>query len=104
MNTWSRTQGQCGTNTSLGPLALLATGKALLAGGTIVYSGKSTSVTHADLYDSASNTWANTGALNQARSAHTLTRLANGQVLAAGGVLRNAVTLTFLASAELYTP
>lgn len=105
-NTWSRTQFQCGTGISFGPLALLATGKALLAGGVIVYSGRETSVTKADLYDFSSNTWAGTGALNQARDAHTLTRLLSGQVLAAGGgvVLGPGPPKTFLTSAELYAP
>jgi hypothetical protein len=105
-NTWSRTQFQCGTGISFGPLALLATGKALLAGGVIVYSGRETSVTKADLYDFSSNTWAGTGALNQARDTHTLTRLLSGQVLAAGGgvVQGPGGPKTFLASAELYAP
>ena len=105
-NTWSRTLGQCGTGISFGPLALLATGKVLLAGGTIVYSGRASSVTHADLYDSSTNTWIATGVLNQARSAHTLTRLASGQVLAAGGgvVQGPGGPATFLTSAELYAP
>jgi N-acetylneuraminic acid mutarotase len=106
MNTWSRTQFQCGTGISFGPLALLATGKALLAGGVIVYSGRETSVTKADLYDFSSNAWASTGALNQARDAHTLTRLLSGQVLAAGGgvVQGPGSPKTFLTSAELYAP
>jgi N-acetylneuraminic acid mutarotase len=105
-NTWSRTQFQCGTGISFGPLALLATGKALLAGGVIVYSGRETSVTKADLYDFSSNAWAGTGALNQARDGHTLTRLLSGQVLAAGGgvVLGPGPPKTFLTSAELYAP
>jgi hypothetical protein len=103
-NTWSRTIGQCGTGISFGPLTLLGNGKALLAGGTIVYSGKSTVVAHANLYDPSSNTWALTGALNQARSAHTLIELLNGQALAAGGFTKDSVGTTFLTSAELFTP
>jgi N-acetylneuraminic acid mutarotase len=104
-NTWSRTSGQCGTGISFGPLALLATGKVLLAGGSIIYSGKATSVTHADLYDSSTNTWVATGFLNQARTGHTLTRLANGQSLAAGGDVRvSSGPATYLAGAEIYTP
>ena len=104
-NTWSRTMGQCYTGISVGPLALLGTGKALLAGGSIIYSGKSTQVPNADLYDPSTNTWLGTGALNQARAAHTLTRLLNGQALAAGGFSKNSSgTTTFLTSSELYTP
>lgn len=103
-NTWSRTNGQCGTGISFGPLALLGTGKVLLGGGFIIYSGKSSSTAHADLYDPSTNNWAATGALNQARSSHTLIRLPNGQALAAGGIIKNSTGSTFLTSAELYTP
>jgi hypothetical protein len=104
-NTWSRTIGQCGTGISFGPLALLATGKVLLAGGSIVYSGKANVVSNADLYDPTTNGWLSTGRLNQARQNHTLTRLSNGQVLAAGGSFMEPTgPITYLTSAELYTP
>jgi hypothetical protein len=96
--------GQCGTGISFGPLTLLDNGKALLAGGTIVYSGKSNVVARANLYDPISNNWVGTGGLNQARSAHTLIGLLNGQALAAGGFTKNSTGSTFLTSAELYTP
>ena len=43
--------------------------------------------------------------LNQACAAHTATVLPNGQVLAAGGEVKNSSGgFTILASAELYTP
>jgi N-acetylneuraminic acid mutarotase len=104
-NTWSRTTGQCGTGISFGPLAPLATGKALLAGGSIICSGKATEVPNADLYDPSTNGWLSTGRLNQARLGHTLTRLLNGQVLAAGGSSKDSSgATTYLTSAELYTP
>lgn len=48
-NTWSRTMGQCGTGISFGPLTLLGNGKALLAGGTIVYSSRSNVVARGSL-------------------------------------------------------
>jgi len=91
-NTWSRTNGQCYTGVSYGPLALLGTGKVLLAGGVIIYSGKSFPSAHSSLYDPSTNTWLSTGSLRQAGS-HTLTLLSNGQALAVGG-----------SDAELYTP
>jgi len=104
-NTWSRTMGQCQTGIGVGPLVLLGTARVLLAGGSIIYSGKSTSVAHADLYDPSTNSWLSTGVLNQARAAHTLTRLLSGKVLAAGGFAKIAGgTATFLTSAELYAP
>jgi hypothetical protein len=52
------------------------------------------------LYDPSTNYWTLTGSLNQPRSSHTLTRLSNGQVLAAGGAGLSGL----LASSELYTP
>jgi N-acetylneuraminic acid mutarotase len=91
-NIWSRTNGQCGTGVSYGPLALLGTGKVLLAGGVIIYSGKSYPSAHSSLYDPSTNTWLSTGSLKQGGS-HTLTLLQNGQALAVGGT-----------DAELYTP
>ena len=91
-NTWSRTNGQCYTGVSYGPLALLGTGKVLLAGGVIIYSGKSSPSAHSSLYDPSTNTWLSTGSLRQAGN-HTLTPLSNGQALAVGG-----------SDAELYTP
>jgi hypothetical protein len=104
-NTWNRTLGQCGTGISDGPVAALAMGKALLAGGSIIYSGHATQVSRAYLYDPSTNGWVVTGFLNQARASHTLTRLPNGQALAAGGFEKNSsATTIFLATAELYTP
>ena len=94
-NTWKRTFGQGGT--SFGPLTLLGTGKVLLAGGKPKYG----SVTSASmLYDPSTNYWTLTGSLITPRSGHTLTRLLNGQVLAAGGGSLNGYAII----AELYTP
>ena len=104
-NTWSRTLGQCYTGISVGPLVPLGTGKVLLAGGSIIYSGRSSPVSRADLYDPSTNGWLGTGSLNQAGSGHTLTRLLSGQALATGGFAKDSSgTIIFLASAELYAP
>ncbi len=93
VNTWTGTMGQCGNAISFGPLALLGTGKVLLAGGVIAYSGQpARGTTNCRLYDPKTNTWLLTGSLKQVAS-HTATRLLNGQVLAVGGT-----------DAELYTP
>lgn len=73
-------------------MALLGTGKVLLAGGSIIYGGKSFPSAHSSLYDPSTNTWLFTALLKQAGS-HTLTLLLNGQALAVGG-----------SDAELYTP
>lgn len=89
-NTWSRTLSEPGINN--GPLVTLANGEALIAGGSEVYSGKSSATAKAALYNPSTNTWAITGSLKQAVF-HTAMKLQNGQVLAVGG-----------SDAELYTP
>jgi N-acetylneuraminic acid mutarotase len=65
-NTWARTIGQCSNNTSYGPLVLLATGKVLLAGDEITYSGHTSPTARCALYDPSTNTWASTGSLLRA--------------------------------------
>ena len=91
-NTWTHTIGQCYNNISFGALSLLGTGKVLLVGGAVQYSGKSYPTANCRLYDPATNSWSVTGSLKQA-GGHTATRLLNGQVLAVGS-----------SDAELYTP
>ena len=91
-NTWARSIGQCGNSVSYGPLVLLGTGKVLLAGDEITYSGHTSPTTRCALYDPSTNTWTSTGALLQA-ARRTATLLTNGKVLSLGG-----------SDAELYTP
>ena len=75
---------------------LLPNGQVLMAGGYNYHNGNSLS--SAELYDPASETWTVTGGLITARFAPTATLLPNGQVLVAGG--RNDPG--YVASAELY--
>jgi hypothetical protein len=66
------------------------------------------------LYDPSTNEWTQTGSLNQALDGLTLTRLVNGQVLAAGGEIEThtsidngyetRTTISSTANAELFTP
>ena len=91
-NTWARTQRQCSNDVSFGPLVLLGTGKVLLAGDEITYSGHTSPTARCALYDPSTHTWATTGSLLQP-SWRTATLLPNGKVLSVGGT-----------DAELYTP
>jgi N-acetylneuraminic acid mutarotase len=91
-NTWARTIGQCGNDTSYGPLVLLGNGKVLLAGDEITYSGHTSPTARCALYDPSTNTWAPTGSLLHA-TRRTATLLRSGKVLSVGG-----------SDAELYTP
>ena len=80
----------------------LTDGKVLVAGGYGQFdpSGDYTSHTSCQLYDSTAGTWTNTGSLQVGRFEHTATRLANGQVLLAGGVAGGG----FTSDCELYNP
>src|SRR5205823_3466977 len=51
----------------------------------------------AELFNPATQTWTNTGAMNTNRIGHTATLLPNGKVLVAGGS-------ALAASAEIYDP
>ena len=61
-NVWSRTIGN-NTGVDFGPLVALANGNVLLAGGTVVYSGKSSPSARSALYNPATNTWTPTGVM-----------------------------------------
>ena len=104
-NAWSTLANQTGIYVS-GPLVALASGKALLAGGSTSYHS---AAAIAFVYDPSANAWSETGSLLQAGLEGGVL-LSNGQVLVAGGILsqqRNSngtLSTTFRDSAELYTP
>lgn len=81
---------------------LLANGKVLLAGG----AGASES-TNTQLFDPATVSWSDAGALAGAIDSHTATRLANGKVLVAGGATLStsgATTTAAVNRSQLYDP
>ena len=75
---------------------LLPDGKVLIAGG---FASGGSSVSSAEVFDLAQETFASVGNMNVSRVGHTATLLSNGKVLIAGGY-----NGTYLASAELYDP
>jgi N-acetylneuraminic acid mutarotase len=79
-------------------VAMLTTGKVLLAGG----NNASGTTATAELYDAVSGTWSATGAMNIARYGHTSVVLPNGSVLVMGGF--STVSNAALNSSELYNP
>src|SRR5215471_4311936 len=85
---------------------LLPDGKVLVAGG---FAAHGLYLTNSEVYDHNTGNWTNTGPLNIARTANrighsTVTLLANGQVLAAGGIVYQVSANGAVASAELFDP
>ncbi len=80
---------------------LLPDGRVLAAGGE---NGTAISPTHlasVELYNPTTQLWSPTSPMSTARWHHTATRLANGKVLVAGGLVNSTQAL---ASAEIYDP
>jgi hypothetical protein len=84
---------------------LLGAGKVLIAGGAVSKYPNEHTTGAAELYDPSTGVWAATGGMNTSRALHQATLLQNGQVLVSGGQNFSRTTkLTYLSSAELYTP
>jgi hypothetical protein len=80
---------------------LLPNGQVLVAGGINATLGTCGTLASAELYNPSTGTWTATGSMSTGRYDFTLTRLSNGEVLAAGGTNCGGGGLT---SAELYNP
>src|SRR5712691_3158330 len=74
---------------------LLSNGRVLVAGGAPIAQSAIS-----ELYDSATQTWTNSGVLNSGREFHTATLLTDGTVIAVGGQTANRL----LGSTEVYDP
>ncbi|MFE9580918.1 Kelch repeat-containing protein [Nocardia sp. NPDC006044] len=79
----------------------LQDGRVLIAGGQDANFG---SVSACAVFDPGSETWTATGPLTDGRSGHTLTRLPDGTVLAAGGLPTPQTSPAGLATAERFEP
>ena len=96
----------CGTYAG----ALLVTGKVLTTGGVIFVPARpyptEETVSSAALWDPSTVGWTTTGSLHVSRVYESMTLLANGQVLVAGGQTfdKHLGHFVEIASAELYTP
>ena len=82
--------------------ALLPDGRVLVAGGTKGTQPTSKNVADAELFDSSAGTWTATASMSTDRDLHTLTLLASGQALVAGGFSGGWGVCNDLTSAELY--
>ena len=79
----------------------------LLSGGVLVPSllgaANSTAVANADLYDPTTNSWTATN-MSQSRTTHSVTELANGDVVVCGGAGGLLSAATQLDSVESFDP
>ncbi len=100
--TWSVT-GSMSKGRAYFGFALLPGGRVLAVGGCTAFNanGCSSVSASAEIYNPATGKWSPAGFMSVARGALTATRLANGQVLAAGG---QTAAGDALASSELYNP
>ena len=81
----------------LAPMAPTAT---VLTDGRVFVADDSCGTAHAEVYDPASDAWADAGEMSTVRTSHTATLLPDGDVLLVGG----ESSTTWLASAERYNP
>ena len=92
------------------PVALLNTGRVLVAGGATFVNAQPYPIEEtnglAALFDPSTLTWISTGSMTKSRLGETMTALLNGQVLVAGGDTfdKHLGHLVQIASAELYAP
>ena len=85
----------------------LANGKVLVVGGSLASCfPECVATSSAELYDSATGQWSDTGSMATPRFGHIAVRLADGRVLVAGGYIRSSPTSVNSAeiSAEIYDP
>ncbi len=82
---------------------LLSDGRVLITGGTSA-NRDTRLVASAEIYDSTTGAFTETGSMSEARVDHTATLLANGKVLVAGGYAVQNSSGGLTSSAELYDP
>jgi hypothetical protein len=88
------------------PAVLLGNGKVLIAGGyNCDANGNCASLNSAEIYDPGSSAFSSAGNMTTDRYGHTMTLLANGRVLIAGGEsCSSSTSCSALNTAELYDP
>ena len=99
-----RLTGSMATNRLGATATLLLNGKVLVAGGYAPGGFNVTNHLTAELYDPATETWANTGSMSIPRRGHTATLLLNGKVLVAGGYADSIGGIAPGIVAEIYDP
>jgi N-acetylneuraminic acid mutarotase len=85
-------------------VVVLQNGKVLVVGGTSGIQPTNVFVSSAEIFDPLNGTWASTTNMSVARVEYTLTRLQDGQVLAAAGHSGGWGVCNELISSEIYNP
>ncbi len=88
-------------------MTLLPDGSVMAAGGRGVYPGAYGALDSAEIYSAANFAFSTAGEMTTPRYGHAATLLANGRVLITGGISGSDAApdgLTYLSSAEIYTP
>jgi hypothetical protein len=98
--TWTPTSSK--TTPANGRSVLLPDGKVLVAGGVQGTQPTAQNVAAAELFDPTTGTWTATASMSTDRALPTLTLLASGQALVAGGASGGWGVCNDLTSAELY--
>ncbi|PYL09028.1 MAG: hypothetical protein DME33_05555 [Verrucomicrobia bacterium] len=101
-NTWSKTAPMNDARFEDFVAVLLPGGKVLVAGGTGIDGV--TSLTSAEIYDEATNTWTFNGSMNVGRGEFANVVLNDGRVLVMGGITELSENGQPIASAEIYDP
>jgi N-acetylneuraminic acid mutarotase len=81
---------------------LLADGKVLVVGGVDGYGPGEGVLATSELFDPQTGAWSRGPSLHEARTGHSVTRLANGRVLVTGGV--GFEQRSYLSTSEIYDP
>lgn len=107
-NSYNATASMGGGGRALLQGTRLADGRVIMTGGLTadILSQTITAVSAVSIYNNSTNTWQNGPNMSIGRYAHTITRLANNDVLVAGGVSGTASATTNavpVASCEAYT-
>lgn len=98
-NTWS-SAGNLNTKRAGQTAVMLATGQAMVIGGYSYVRPVYFELASCELFDAAIGTWSFAADMTDARDHHVTISMANGQVIAAGGISGS----TTLSSADIYTP
>jgi len=93
--------GNLGTGREGHAAIVLTDGRVLVSGGTTAAYATPAGITSCEVYDPSVGTWSATGSMNHAHTFHKMVTLANGKVMAVGGIETTGVMSTYV---EIFDP